>query len=125
MADNPPADPYLDTDIIIRLLTSDDVKKQQAAAKLFEQVEKGELLILAPDTVIADTVYVLSSPRLYHFPRVNIHDTLSVLLKLPNFKVDNKQAIIKALDLYVTHNIDFSDAFLAALTLQTESKIIF
>ena len=36
-----------------------------------------------------------------------------------------EQAIIKALDLYVTHNIDFSDAFLAALTLQTESKIIF
>lgn len=58
--------PYIDTDVIIRLLTGDDPQKQTAAKALFEQVERGTLTIAAPDTVIADAVFVLSSPRLYH-----------------------------------------------------------
>ena len=61
--------PFVDTDIIIRLLTGDAPVKQTKAAGLFEQVEQGHLLLAAPDTVIADAVFVLASPRLYHMAR--------------------------------------------------------
>lgn len=60
--------PFVDTDVIIRLLTGDDPVKQAQAASLFEQVEQGKLSLAAPDTVIADAVFVLASPRLYHVP---------------------------------------------------------
>lgn len=124
MASDPP-DPYVDTDIIIRLITHDDPKKQEAAAKLFEKVEKGELVLTAPDTVIADAVFVLSSPRLYHLPRAEIRDVLVSLLRYTNFKIDNKQAITSALELYASTNLDFGDCLLVALTSQTEAKEIY
>ena len=55
--------PFIDTDVIIRFLTGDDPEKQAAATRLFEQIEQGFLTVQAPDTVIADAVYVLASPR--------------------------------------------------------------
>lgn len=125
LRNNPPPDPFVDTDIIIRLITHDDPKKQEAAAKLFEKVENGELILTAPDTVIADTVYVLSSLKLYNLPRSEIRDVLTSLLRYTNFKVDNKQAVITALDLYASLNLDFGDCLLAALTTQTEAKKIY
>lgn len=117
--------PYVDTDILIRLLTGDDLKKQTASAVFFEKVEDGKLTLSAPDTVIADAVFVLSSPRLYHLPRPIIRDLLLPLIRLPNFKVENKQDLINALDLYATSKLDFSDCLLAVLTLKTRLKTIY
>ncbi len=119
------ADPYVDTDILIRLFTSDDLKKQKKAAALFEKVEKGQITLLAPVTVIADAIYVLSSPRLYNLERTHIREILSPLIKLPNFKVDDKQAILAALDLYATTNLDFGDAFLISSAKQAKAKYIY
>ncbi len=117
--------PFVDTDVILRLITNDDFKKQEAAAKLFEKVEKGGLVVSAPDTVIADAVFVLSSPRLYNLPRPEIKDVLMTLLRFTNFKVDNKQAVMAALDFYANSKIDFGDALLIALTLKIKTKEIY
>lgn len=125
MANNAIPDPYVDTDVIIRLITGDDPKKQEASAKLFQKVENNELILTTPDTAIADAVYVLSSPRLYHLPRPEIRDVLTSLLRYTNFKVDNKQAVTSALDLYASTNLDFGDCLLATLTSQTEAKKIY
>ena len=114
----------IDTDVIIHLLTSDDLKKQKASASLFEKVEKGKLVLSAPTTVIADCVYVLSSPRLYSLPKSKIRDLLTTLIHIPNFKVENKQNVLKALDLYASMNLDFGDAYLIASALRSKDKII-
>ena len=117
-------DPWVDTDIIIRFLASDDLKKQKASSSLFEKAEKGELILSAPATVIADCVYVLSSPRLYNLPRSKIRDLLTTLIRIPNFKVENKQSVLNGLDLYASTNLDFGDAYLMATALQSKDKII-
>lgn len=85
--------PFLDTDVLIRLLTGDDLEKQAQAATLFEQVEAGLLTVGAPDTVIADAVYVLSSPRLYRVPRSEVRALLTPLARLPHFRVNNRSAV--------------------------------
>src|SRR5258708_2336537 len=100
MVKNNTIDPYIDTDVIIRLLTGDDEQKRQNTTKLFEKVSNGELILITPDTAIADAVFVLSSPNLYHLPRTEIRDLLVPLLRYPNFKVENKQVVIQALDYY-------------------------
>src|SRR5947208_3489315 len=99
---------FIDTSVIIRLVTGDDIVKQTAAGYLFERLESGELSLGAPDTVIADAVYVLSSPRLYKLPRDEIRDQLLTLLRLPQFRVQNRAALIRALEIYSETNIDFS-----------------
>src|SRR5690348_8452785 len=99
--------PFVDTDVIIRLLTGDDPKRQAASRTLFERVERGELTVAAPDTVIADAVYVLSSKRLYHLPRAHVSGLLMPLVRLPQFRVKNRRDVLCALDLYANTNLDF------------------
>src|SRR5687768_3979154 len=106
--------PFIDTDVIIRLLSGDDLQKQAQAAKLFEQVEDGRLTLEAPDTVIADAVYVLASPRLYGKSRTEIQELLTPLVRLPRFQVRGKRVLLRALELYGTTNRGFGDAMIVA-----------
>ena len=117
--------PFVDTDVIIRLLTGDDLKKQAAASALFEQVEQGLFTIAAPDTVIADAVYVLSSPRLYHIARSEIRELLTPLVRLPHFRVQNQQSILRALDLFSSTNLDFGDTLIIASMEQQDSSTLY
>lgn len=117
--------PFLDTDVIIRFLTGDDPEKQAAAASLLEQVEQGVLTLHVPDTVIADAVYVLSSPRLYHIARADIREMLSTLVRLPQFQVQNKQSVLRALDLYASTKLDFGDTLIIASMEQQGSHLLY
>ena len=107
-------DPFVDTDVLIRLLTGDDPGKQAAAAALFRRVATGEVTIAAPESVIADAVHVLSSPRLYALSRDRVRSALTPLVGLPAFRVRNRLEVLRALDLYATTRLDFGDALLVA-----------
>lgn len=118
-------EPVIDTDIIIRLLTGDDLKKQAGAVKLFEKVEEGTLTLAAPDTVIADAVYVLSSKQLYKKSRQEVWELLIPLVRLSKFKVKNRRIVLSALALFATTNLDFGDAMIVAMMEQTGSKTVY
>ena len=117
--------PFIDTDVIIRLLTGDDPEKQAAATALFEQVEQGMLTVTAPDTVIADAVYVLSSPRLYHLARGEVRELLMALVHLPHFQVQNRLAVSRALELYGSSKLDFGDVLIIASMELQHSEILY
>lgn len=117
--------PFVDTDVIIRLLTGDDPRKQAEAAELFEAVESGKIVLQAPDTVIADAVYVLSSRRLYNVPRSEVRNLLAALTRLPNFRVQNRRAVLAALDLYAGTRLDFGDALIAAAMAQQGEETLY
>lgn len=105
---------YLDTDPIIRFLTGDDPAKQEASYRLFRRVREGTLTLVAPVSVIADAVFVLSSPRTYRQSRQQVVSALVPLVELPGFHVEQKRMVLHALDLYLSTSIDFSDALLVA-----------
>lgn len=105
---------FVDADVIVRLLTGDDAGKQARAAALFERVEGGEIVLRTPPTTIADVVYVLTSPRLYALPRAQVAELLKVLVRLPGFAVDGREAVLGALDLFASTRLDFGDALIAA-----------
>ena len=117
--------PFVDTDVIIRLLTGDDPQKQAAAKALFEQVEQGTLTVSAPDTVIADAVFVLSSPRLYHLPRTQVAALLTTLVRLPHFHVQQRKTVLRALELYAATNLDFGDVMILAAMEQGQSQVLY
>lgn len=117
--------PFGDTDIIVRLLTGDDLAKQVAARALFQQVADGTLTIAAPVTVIADAVFVLASPRLYRLPRAQVRALLVPLVRLPHFRVRNRRSVLRALDLYATTNLDFGDAFIVATMEQQGARELY
>jgi len=118
--------PYVDTDVIIRLLTGDDPVKQAAAGALFERVEQGSLTIASPDTVFADAVYVLASPRLYNLSRTQVAALLIPLAQLTHFRVQNRRNVLEALRLYgATGGLDFGDALLIATMQQDGSETLY
>jgi predicted nucleic-acid-binding protein len=116
--------PFIDTDVIIRFLTSDDLIKQAEAAQLFEQVKAGTLAVAAPVTVIADAVYVLSSPRLYSVPRATVCRLLMPLVGLPGLRILHRRAVLRALELYGGANLDFGDALIVAEMERVHSHIV-
>ena len=117
--------PFIDTDVIIRFLTGDDLKKQAAATALFEKMEKGLLTAIAPDTVIADAVFVLSSPRLYHIARSEVQGLLTALVRLPHFRVQNRACVLRALELYASTKLDFGDTLIIASMEEQNSHILY
>ncbi len=118
--------PFVDTDVIIRLLTGDDPDKQARAAALFQQVEDGTLTVGAPSTVIADAVYVLASPRLYHLPSNQVAALLTALVRLRNFRVQNRRAVLGALGAYggAGANLDFGAALMVASMQQSGADVL-
>lgn len=118
--------PYIDTDVIIRLLSGDDQEKQRRAQALFEQVEQGSLIVTAPNTVIADAVYVLHSKRLYNKPKPEVAELLIPLVRLRGFRVEQRRAVLAALRLYgTTPNLDFTDCLLVALMQRSGPPAIY
>jgi predicted nucleic acid-binding protein len=106
------SDPFIDTDVLISFLTGDDPLKQGQAAELLGAVEAGRLAVEAPVTVMADAVYVLSSPRLYHLSRPQIQALLAPLVRLPGLKIAQRKA-------------DFGDAFLVASMRQRGADVLY
>ncbi len=108
---NTVTNPYVDTDLLIRLLTGDDPVKQADVTRLLERVHRGEVQLVAPVTVIADAFYVLRS-RLYAFDRAQAADALLALVRLSGLLVENRSTIARALEILRDHNVDFGDAYI-------------
>jgi predicted nucleic-acid-binding protein len=117
--------PLVDTGVLARLIADDDAVKQAAAASLFQRVEDGALTIAAPETVIADAVFVLNSPRLYRLSRTEVAAALSTLVALPHFHVRNRQSVLRALSLFGATNLGFGDAMIVAMMEQESASVVY
>ena len=105
---------FVDTNVILRLLTKDHPRQSAAAQEVFRQVANGNLLVTTSETVIAEVVYVLSSRGLYDLSRSDIKRKISNILRLQCMIVPNKQLYEHALEVYASTGVDFEDALSVA-----------
>lgn len=105
---------FVDTNIFLRYLTRDDPKKADACFRLLEKAKNNEVSLTTSESVIAEVVFVLASPRVYHLSRADVRARLYPLLALEGLKIPHRRKYFRALDLYVNHSIDFEDALTAA-----------
>jgi uncharacterized protein len=105
---------FVDTNIFLRYLTRDDPVKAEACYQLLEKARKNEISLATSESVIAEIVFVLASPRLYNLSRVDIRARLYPLLTLEGLKLPDRRKFVRALDLYTSHTIDFEDALTVA-----------
>ncbi|MDO8616355.1 MAG: PIN domain-containing protein [Dehalococcoidia bacterium] len=104
---------FLDTNILIRLLTRDDEEKAAGALALLLRVERGEEQVAVSPMVVFEAVFILE--KSYGVPRTKIRDDMAGLLSLRGLRLAGKQTYHRALDLYAEKRISFADAFNAAL----------
>ena len=107
---------FLDTNVILRLLTRDDEAKAEACYELFQRVRRGEEELSTCEAIVTEVVYVLSSPRLrYRLTHEQIRSRLLPILTLRGLKLPQKRVYLRALDLYASSaSLDFEDALAVA-----------
>lgn len=103
----------LDTNVLIRLLTADPPKQAEAARKLFERVDTGEITLCLPDLILAETVYVLES--FYTFEKQAIIAPLRNIVTSPGIVLENASVTLRTLAIYEEHHLAFADAYAAAI----------
>jgi predicted nucleic acid-binding protein len=105
--------PILDTNVILRHLRQDHLDHSPRATAFLHQVERGDLRVRIPDTVVFETVFSLES--FYGEPRAAIRDVMLSLIALEGVVLSGKRHLSRVFDLYVTTPLSFADAFHAAL----------
>jgi predicted nucleic-acid-binding protein len=93
----------VDTNVIVRLLTGDDVTQAAVARALFET---GPIWI--PKTVLLETAWILES--LYAFNDIQIAEAFKKMLGLKNVQVEDEAGIAAALSLVTVHGLEMADA---------------
>ena len=109
----------LDTNIIIRFLTRDNLVLTEKAEKIFKNAKKKQLVI--PDFILTEIVWVLLS--FYELKKNKVVEKLEGMLSFDKFDL-NRQVLKKAIDVYRNNNIFFVDAYLWVLSQSKNCKLV-
>ncbi|MDZ7678215.1 MAG: type II toxin-antitoxin system VapC family toxin [Acidimicrobiales bacterium] len=99
---------FVDTNVLVRHLTGDPPR---LASRATAYLGAGELL-LVPDLIIAETVYVLES--FYEVPRPVIAEAIRSLVAFESVICVDPALVLRTVELYEVDRMDFADAYLVA-----------
>jgi len=99
----------IDANVILRYLTKDPPEMAEAALRIFENAQKGKILLVVIPLIVAEVVWVLES--FYDYPKTKIAEIMSQFLLCEGLIVEDLDLIYNALTLYQEKNLDFADAF--------------
>jgi len=99
---------FLDTNVIVRHLTGDPPRQARRATAFLRAAEE----LLLPDLVVAEIVYVLES--VYEVPKAQVAQLLRAVVAFPAMVVVDEPLLLRALEIYEVHRIDFGEAYLVA-----------
>ena len=110
---------FVDTNFFVRAFVSPsthrDRQMNSEADALFAAVEQGQREITTSDAIVAEVVYVMTSPNLYARSRTEVVDLLLPILSLRGCRLPDKPVTLRALDFYQTAGrLSFVDALAAA-----------
>jgi predicted nucleic acid-binding protein len=99
---------FVDTNVLIRHLTGDPPDQAARATRLLSEADR----LLLCDLVVAETVYVLES--FYEVPRARVAELVRAIVAFPGIGVADEPTLLRALEVYEVHRLDFADAYLVA-----------
>ena len=102
----------VDTNLIVRYLVQDHEKHAQAAGKLFDACDRGDVVIVVLPVVLAECVFVLES--FYEHSRGNIASALGTLISSPGVEINEAAIYLDALERYRKTKVHFVDCIIAA-----------
>lgn len=103
---------WLDTNVIVRIITGDPIEMAREAEDMIQKVEMGELILRVSSVVVAECCWVLESFYEAHPPEI-----ADALLKFTNaigVETEEKSVVQQALLDFSTKKVDFVDAYIAA-----------
>lgn len=104
----------VDTNTIIRLLTGEPLAQAQKALALFQSAEAGQVDLMLTESVLLETVQVLSSKKLYRLSHPVIVQKLMPILANTRYNWISHTTLFETLELFETSNLDYTDCLLIA-----------
>jgi predicted nucleic acid-binding protein len=101
----------LDANVVLRFLTGEPEELAQPAAELMRRAEAGEFLLVLSPLVVAEIVWVLKS--FYRRSYRDIAGAVVPFLSADGVEVEEREVLIRAIELARDKNVDFADAVLA------------
>ncbi len=114
---------FVDTNLFIRYLTNDDPILADRVEQLLDDAAAGSVQLVTTELVLAESVWVLESS--YRLTHAQIAPLIRSILATPGMDVINGDLVGKALVMYELQNIDFVDAYIAALMEKRGIKDIY
>jgi predicted nucleic-acid-binding protein len=114
---------WLDTNIIIRFITSDHQTMLPEVTTLMQQAENGQIILKVSPIVIAECCWVLQSAH-YGFTPSDISGVLTSFVLAEGIEAEELDTVLYALDQYAAAQVDFVDAYLAALSRTDQTTVI-
>jgi predicted nucleic acid-binding protein len=109
---------HVDANVILRLLLGEPEHQAQEAKALFERAAQGALTVVIHPAVLAEVVYVLTSPRLAALSRSEVADALRGLFALEGVEVPDLDGALGALRRFEETTLDWVDCLLLACAPQ-------
>ena len=106
-------DTWLDTNVILCFLIRDNEPMFWAACDVFEKAEAGSLVLHIHPVIVAELVWTLDS--FYGYTKEKIATTLCGFFTLEGLVLHDRDAVLSALLNYKEKNVDYIDAYLAAV----------
>lgn len=113
---------YVDTNIFIRYLTEDDPQQTELAEKRFEQAKQDQINLSVTEFTIAEVLYVLQT--FYKMGRAKTIVKVQTMISPSWINIERKEAVLEALLLYKTVNIDFVDLLNWTIAKEDKAKIL-
>jgi predicted nucleic-acid-binding protein len=102
----------IDTNLIVRVIVGDPPKKAREAGQLFDDAARDGIKLRLIATVVAESFYVLTS--YYEMERAEAAEVLTAFVRQPSLVVDDRQVLLRTLELVATKRQKFVDCLLVA-----------
>jgi predicted nucleic acid-binding protein len=99
---------FVDTNVLIRHLTGDPPDQARRATAFLADADE----LLLPDLIVAEVVYVLES--FYEVPADEVARLVRSVIAYPPIRTLDPALLLRSLEVYEIHRIDFAEAYLVA-----------
>ena len=113
----------IDSNVVLRYITKDPPKMADAALRTLADAQNGKISLILTSLTVAEVVWVLES--FYGHSKAKIAETIAQFLFCDGLEVEDLDLLVEALTLYQGKNLDFADAFLAAIALRRGPQSIY
>ena len=102
----------LDTNVVLRLLLTDDPAQKIRAAKLIQQARRSETTVIITLAVVLEMEWVLRSSAKMN--KAQVLNVFNLLLESHDIEIDNEKVLEQALHIYDNAVSDFAECLFLA-----------
>jgi predicted nucleic-acid-binding protein len=115
--------PLLDTNIVLRFLTSDKGKKYERLYEFFLSLERGDMRVELKLIVLFQIIFVLKS--YYSVSKQEIVHGIQGLLEYKGITIKEKKIVQRTLELWSMKNVEIVDCYLIACLERDTQHVLY